>query len=86
MTVKSIAVNPQDPKNFIEITTEMPQPGDNDLLVEVKAVSINPVDTKVHAGLQKNGLQEPRVLGWDASGIVKAVGSKVEGFKAGDEV
>lgn len=86
MTVKSIAVNPQDPKTFIEITTAMPQPGDNDLLVEVKAVSINPVDTKVHAGLQKNGLQEPRVLGWDASGIVKAVGSKVEGFKAGDEV
>lgn len=86
MSVKSIAVNPQDPKSFIEITSGMPQPGDYDLLVEVKAVSINPVDTKVHAGLQKNGLQEPRVLGWDASGIVKAVGSKVSGFKTGDEV
>ncbi|WP_105735844.1 zinc-binding alcohol dehydrogenase family protein [Cronobacter dublinensis] len=86
MSVKAIAVNPDAPENFIEITQPMPQPGDYDLLVEVKAVSINPVDTKVHASLQKNGLQEPRVLGWDASGIVTAVGSKVSGFKAGDEV
>ncbi|EOL8969476.1 zinc-binding alcohol dehydrogenase family protein [Cronobacter dublinensis] len=86
MSVKAIAVNPNAPESFIEITQPMPQPGDYDLLVEVKAVSINPVDTKVHASLQKNGLQEPRVLGWDASGIVTAVGSKVSGFKAGDEV
>ncbi|EOW6742005.1 zinc-binding alcohol dehydrogenase family protein [Cronobacter dublinensis] len=86
MSVKAIAVNPNAPDSFIEITQPMPQPGDYDLLVEVKAVSINPVDTKVHASLQKNGLQEPRVLGWDASGIVTAVGSKVSGFKAGDEV
>ncbi|EQA4280780.1 zinc-binding alcohol dehydrogenase family protein [Cronobacter dublinensis] len=86
MSVKAIAVNPDALESFIEITQPMPQPGDYDLLVEVKAVSINPVDTKVHASLQKNGLQEPRVLGWDASGIVTAVGSKVSGFKAGDEV
>ncbi|EOC1305801.1 zinc-binding alcohol dehydrogenase family protein [Cronobacter dublinensis] len=86
MSVKAIAVNPNAPESFIEITQPMPQPGDYDLLVEVKAVSINPVDTKVHASLQKNGLQEPRVLGWDASGIVTAMGSKVSGFKAGDEV
>ncbi|ELY3836980.1 zinc-binding alcohol dehydrogenase family protein [Cronobacter turicensis] len=86
MSVKTIAVNPQAPQHFIEITQPMPQPGEYDLLVEVKAVSINPVDTKVHASLQKNGLQEPRVLGWDASGVVTAIGSKVSGFKPGDEV
>ncbi|EPU0989804.1 zinc-binding alcohol dehydrogenase family protein [Cronobacter turicensis] len=86
MSVKAIAVNPDAPQHFIEITQSMPQPGEFDLLVEVKAVSINPVDTKVHASLQKNGLQEPRVLGWDASGVVTAVGSKVSGFKPGDEV
>ncbi|ELY3541981.1 zinc-binding alcohol dehydrogenase family protein [Cronobacter turicensis] len=86
MSVKAIAVNPDSPQHFIEITQPMPQPGEYDLLVEVKAVSINPVDTKVHASLQKNGLQEPRVLGWDASGVVTAVGSKVSGFKPGDEV
>ncbi|WNN47997.1 zinc-binding alcohol dehydrogenase family protein [Siccibacter colletis] len=86
MSVKAIAVNPQDPKHFIEISQQEPTPGDYDLLVEVKAASVNPVDTKVHKGLVKNGLQEPRVLGWDASGIVKAMGSRVTGFKAGDEV
>ncbi|WP_209732005.1 zinc-binding alcohol dehydrogenase family protein [Cronobacter sakazakii] len=86
MSVKAIAVNPNAPESFIEITQPMPQPGEYDLLVEVKAVSINPVDTKIHASLKKNGLQEPRVLGWDASGVVTAVGSKVSGFKPGDEV
>ncbi|EPY2904045.1 zinc-binding alcohol dehydrogenase family protein [Cronobacter sp. 153480017-3] len=86
MSVKAIAVNPNAPESFIEITQPMPQPGEYDLLVEVKAVSINPVDTKVHASLKKNGLQEPRVLGWDASGVVTAVGSKVSGFKPGEEV
>lgn len=86
MSVKAIAVNPDQPSVFIEITQPMPQPGEHDLLVEVKAVSVNPVDTKVHAGLSKNGLQEPRILGWDASGIVKAVGAGVTQFQAGDEV
>ncbi|ELQ6142029.1 zinc-binding alcohol dehydrogenase family protein [Cronobacter sakazakii] len=86
MSVKAIAVNPNAPESFIEITQPMPQPGEYDLLVEVKAVSINPVDTKVHASLKKNGLQELRVLGWDASGVVTAVGSKVSGFKPGEEV
>ncbi|WP_221924823.1 zinc-binding alcohol dehydrogenase family protein [Enterobacter hormaechei] len=86
MSVKAIAVSPENPSTFIEIAPPMPQPGEHDLLVEVKAVSINPVDTKVHAGLAKNGLKEPRILGWDASGIVKAVGAGVTGFKPGDEV
>ena len=66
MSVKAIAVNPENPSTFIEITPPMPQPGEHDLLVEVKAVSVNPVDTKVHAGIAKNGLNEPRILGWDA--------------------
>ena len=86
MSVKAIAVNPANPSSFIEITQPMPQPGEHDLLVEVKAVSINPVDTKVHAGIAKNGLQAPRILGWDASGVVTAVGSGVTGFSVGDEV
>ncbi len=86
MSVKAIAVNPENPSTFVEITPPMPQPGEHDLLVEVKAVSVNPVDTKVHAGIAKSGLKEPRILGWDASGIVKAVGAGVTGFKPGDEV
>lgn len=86
MTIRAIAVNPEKPDGFIEIHPEQPSPGEYDLLVEVKAASVNPVDTKVHKGAQKNGLQQPRILGWDASGVVLDVGSKVSGFKAGDEV
>ncbi|WP_027710829.1 zinc-binding alcohol dehydrogenase family protein [Dickeya chrysanthemi] len=86
MTVKAIAVDPRKPENFVEITAELPQPGEHDLLVAVKAVSVNPVDTKVHARLCRDGLEHPRILGWDASGIVVKTGSAVQAFKAGDEV
>lgn len=86
MTIKAIAINPEKPQQFIEIQCEKPTPGEYDLLVEVRAASVNPVDTKVHKGAQKNGLQLPKILGWDASGVVLEVGSKVSGFKAGDEV
>jgi len=86
MSIKAIAINPEKPQQFIEIQPEKPTPGEYDLLVEVKAASVNPVDTKVHKGAQKSGLQQPRILGWDASGVVLEVGSKVSGFKAGDEV
>jgi len=66
---------------------ELPTPtlGDYDLLVEVKAVSVNPVDTKV-----RNGGNVPegqaRVLGWDAAGIVRATGPLATRFKPGDRV
>lgn len=86
MTIRAIAINPENPQQFIEIQPEKPSAGEYDLLVEVRAASVNPVDTKVHKGAQKNGLQAPRILGWDASGIVREVGSKVEGFRPGDEV
>ena len=62
-----------------------PEPANGDLLVEVRAVSVNPVDTKV----RRNSAPPPgeaKVLGWDASGVVRAVGAAVTGFVAGDEV
>ncbi|MCG8707580.1 zinc-binding alcohol dehydrogenase family protein [Brenneria sp. 4F2] len=86
MTMHAIAVDPRHPENFIPITQAIPEPGEHDLLVEVKAVSVNPVDTKVHAGLRKNGLTQPRILGWDASGVVLKTGSAVSNFNVGDEV
>ncbi|OSN00421.1 zinc-binding alcohol dehydrogenase family protein [Lonsdalea populi] len=86
MTAIAIAVDPKQPENFIEITQDIPAPGDHDLLVAVKAVSINPVDTKVHAMLRADGLKAPRILGWDASGIVLKVGSAVAGFQEGDKI
>ncbi len=64
--------------------TEKPQPGPNDLLVAVRGVSVNPVDTKVRANAQPDG--EYRILGFDAAGVVEAVGSKVTRFQPGDEV
>ncbi|EKM7809216.1 TPA: zinc-binding alcohol dehydrogenase family protein [Klebsiella aerogenes] len=60
-----------------------PQAQGHDLLVEVKAISVNPVDTKVRAGFNAD---TPRVLGWDAVGVVKAVGDTVTLFTPGDEV
>ena len=56
-----------------------------DLLVEVKAVSVNPVDTKVRSPKDKVE-SEPRILGWDAAGIVVEVGEEVTEFQPGDEV
>jgi zinc-binding alcohol dehydrogenase family protein len=72
-----------DPASLQETELPMPLAGPHDLLVEVRAVSVNPVDTKIRLGAP---VTEPRVLGWDASGIVRAVGSAVTLFKEGDEV
>ncbi|MFP5597635.1 zinc-binding alcohol dehydrogenase family protein [Kluyvera sp. 142486] len=66
-----------------EIELPMPEATGHDLLVEVKAISVNPVDTKVRAGFSSD---TPRVLGWDAVGVVKAVGPQVTLFAPGDEV
>lgn len=72
-----------DPQALVEVDLPAPQPGPHDLLVEVRAVSVNPVDTKIRRGA---AVTEPRVLGWDASGVVRAVGSAVTLFAPGDEV
>ncbi|QFZ81825.1 zinc-binding alcohol dehydrogenase family protein [Variovorax paradoxus] len=68
-----------------DIELPAPVPGARDLLVRVKAVSVNPVDTKV----RKNAAPEAgqaKVLGWDAVGTVEAIGSGVQNFKVGDRV
>lgn len=72
-----------DPQALIDISLPLPTPGPRDLLVEVRAVSVNPVDTKVRAG---TFTKEPKILGWDATGIVREVGSEVTLFRPGDEV
>ncbi len=67
-----------------EVELERPRPGPKDLLVEVRGVSVNPVDVKVRASMQPEG--GPRVLGFDAAGIVREVGSETTRFRPGDEV
>lgn len=67
----------------IELPT--PEAGGRDLLVEIKAIAVNPVDYKVRQGMKAEGDQW-KVLGWDAAGIVKAVGAEASLFEVGDEV
>ena len=57
-----------------------------DVLVRVRAVAVNPVDTKIRATLGGSPRDVPRILGWDASGVIEAVGSDVTGFGVGQEV
>lgn len=74
-----------DPRALQDIELPEPTPGPRDLLVEVKAISVNPVDTKVRRNVQPED-GAAKVLGWDVAGVVKAVGSEVSLFKAGDQV
>ncbi|MEQ8633219.1 zinc-binding alcohol dehydrogenase family protein [Gimesia maris] len=75
----------EDPESLMDVELKKPQPDGRDLLVAVKAIGVNPVDTKVRA--PKDQVEpEPKVLGWDAAGIVEAVGPDVELFQPGDEV
>jgi len=71
--------------SLIALDIPEPVPAGRDLLVEVKAISVNPVDTKVRRNAQPPA-GEARVLGWDAAGIVKAVGPAVSAFVPGDAV
>jgi NADPH:quinone reductase len=74
-----------DPESLIDVDVPAPKPRAQDLLVRVKAVSVNPVDTKVRAPKDKVET-EPKILGWDAAGVVEAVGEAVSLFSVGDEV
>ncbi|TAM86831.1 MAG: zinc-binding alcohol dehydrogenase family protein [Candidimonas sp.] len=74
---------PEDPQSLFETQVPTPQPGPRDLLVKIRAIAVNPVDTKVR---KRAPTDKPRILGWDAVGRVEAVGLGVSLFKPGDEV
>jgi NADPH2:quinone reductase len=74
-----------DANSLFDVEIEKPIAAARDLLVRVLAVSVNPVDTKVRSPKDKVE-SSPRVLGWDAAGIIAAVGDQVMAFKPGDEV
>jgi NADPH2:quinone reductase len=73
------------PGSLHDIELPNPEPQARDLLVEIRAVSVNPVDTKVR---QRGGAEDGgwKVLGWDAAGVVTAVGPEARLFKPGDAV
>ena len=74
-----------NPQSLLDVELENPVPQDHDLLIAVSAISVNPVDTKVRAPKDKHE-DQPRVLGWDAVGVVEAIGPAVSLFKPGDRV
>ncbi|MFC7300031.1 zinc-binding alcohol dehydrogenase family protein [Herminiimonas aquatilis] len=70
---------------LLDITLPEPIAHGRDLLVEVKAISVNPIDVKVRSSATPPE-GEYKVIGWDAAGIVRAVGDQVSLFKPGDRV
>lgn len=72
-------------QSLIDVTLPDPVVSGHDILVAVKAIAVNPVDTKIRRNVQP-AEGELKILGWDAAGIVVAVGPDVTLFKAGDEV
>ncbi|SEM30672.1 NADPH:quinone reductase [Chitinophaga rupis] len=82
-----IVAQPGGVENLIHTQIDTPVIGDNEVLVQVKAISINPVDVKSRQGRGMYGRLKtfsPLILGWDISGVVTASSSPQ--FKAGDEV
>lgn len=74
-----------DPQSLVEVELPRPEAAGRDLLVRVQAVSVNPVDTKVRAPKPQVD-DAPKVLGYDAAGVVEAVGDQVTRFAPGDAV
>lgn len=69
---------------LLDVVLPDPAPRHHDILVDVKAVSVNPVDTKLRRNADPVG--EPRILGFDAAGVVSAIGPEVTLFGVGDAV
>jgi NADPH2:quinone reductase len=81
----SLAID--EAESLFEFDSPTPTPGPHDLLVEIKATSVNPADAKrrIRTAVEKPH-DEPLVLGYDAVGVVVDTGSDVSLFKKGDEV
>ncbi|MFV1466470.1 zinc-binding alcohol dehydrogenase family protein [Idiomarina sp. HB] len=79
---KSLPV--EDSNSLLDITVDDPKPEENDLLVKVKAIAVNPVDTKIRMRMAPESGH--KIIGWDAVGEVISMGNKVTGFEPGDRV
>ncbi|MEE9887908.1 MAG: zinc-binding alcohol dehydrogenase family protein [Stenotrophomonas geniculata] len=85
--MKAVALSRESAPALCDIHLPPPlPPRGRDLLVRVEAVSVNPVDGKQRASTDPATLQAPRVLGWDAAGVVEAIGDEASLFASGDEV
>ncbi|WP_246943726.1 NADP-dependent oxidoreductase [Bacillus pinisoli] len=87
--MKAIVIEEYGDKDvLVERDIDTPHITDDQVLVEVHATSINPIDWKVRAGYLKEMLpfEFPIILGWDAAGVIVEAGSNVTDFKVGDRV
>lgn len=81
----SLSIEKSD--SFIEFEAVKPIPGPHDLLVKIDAISVNPVDFKIRqSGAKDTVLETPKIIGWDAVGIVQSIGQEVTLFEVGDPV
>ncbi|PWS26327.1 zinc-binding alcohol dehydrogenase family protein [Pedobacter yonginense] len=77
----------EEEESFIEFEIEKPTPTQRDILVKILAISVNPVDFKVRKGSAKDkNLEVPKIIGWDACGVIDRIGDDVRNFKVGDVV
>ena len=75
----------EDAASLVDLDVPAPDPGPRDIVVRVRAVSVNPVDTKIRSGaIPLEG--GPHVLGYDAAGTVVAAGAGARRFRPGDDV
>lgn len=74
------------PEKIVFGTVTKPKPIGSEILVKVKAVAVNPIDTYVRSGMVKFDLPKPFIIGCDLAGVVEAVGPEVKRFKVGDRV
>jgi NADPH:quinone reductase-like Zn-dependent oxidoreductase len=89
MNMKAIRIHQYGgPEVLAQVEMQRPTPGLDEVLIQVHAASVNPIDWKLRAGQVKEvfPLSFPSTLGWDVSGTVEEAGDNVTQFKRGDEV
>jgi len=88
-TMKAVRIHSYGgPQVLVEEDAPRPEPSSVEVLMEVHAAGVNPIDWKVREGYAKDWLRHklPLILGWDISGVIVELGKAVKGFKKGDEV
>jgi len=87
--MKSVCINQYGDPSTLKLTeSDKPVPAADEVLIQVKAVGVNPLDLKVRAGFLKDMMPKemPAILGWEFAGVVAQVGAQVTDLKVGDEV
>ena len=88
-TMKAVRIHTHGgPETLVYEDAPRPTPLTNEVLIRVRAASVNPVDWKIRDGYGKQMFnhQMPLILGWDVAGTIEAIGPEVEKFKLGDAV